>query len=109
MYARVEDLRKGDVVLIAQGGRQLCDVKLLRQPQLAKVGKKTTWGGVPRWTSVLCSMREETLTQHYVNYQGNTVPYITKIRVVSNGKEHNTEKRVDFSEREVWIISRETI
>jgi hypothetical protein len=108
MRATVEDLRKGDVVLISTG-QGIFDVKLLRQPQLAKVGKKTTWGGKPRWTSVLCAMRIDTITQHYTNYNGKVHTYVMKRKVLSNGRDYNEEKRVDFSEKECWIIKREEL
>lgn len=108
MYAKVEDLRKGDIVIIGNSAG-IFDVKLLRQPQQAKTGKKTTWGGATRWTTVVCALREETITQYYTNYQGNTVPYVHKRKVLSNGKEYNIEKRIDFSEKECWIVKRDTL
>ena len=42
MKAAIEDLKKGDVVITAIGS-VLAEVKILRQPQLAKIGKKVTW------------------------------------------------------------------
>ncbi len=106
MRATVGDLKKGDVVLIGSS-QGIFDVKLLRDPQLAKTGKKTTWGGQPRWMTILCALREETITQHYTNYQGKVTPYTCTRKVVSDGKDYTTEKRIDFSEKECWIISRE--
>lgn len=108
MRATVEDLKKGDVIIVGTSSG-IFDAKLLRDPQLAKTGKKTTWGGNPRWTTIPCAVREETITQHYTNYQGKVTPYTTKRRVMSNGKEYNLEKRIDLSEKECWIIKREGI
>lgn len=108
MYARVEDLRKGDVVLVGAAGG-LYEAKLLRQPSLAKQGKKLTWGGTPRWKSIPCSVREEVFNKTYTDYKGNPHPYTQKATVIANGKEYNKEKRIDFSEKECWIIKRELI
>jgi hypothetical protein len=108
MRATVEDLRKGDVIIIgnAQG---IFDAKLLRQPQLAKVGRKTTWAGTPRWSSVLCAIREDSITRHYINYHGVNTPYITKYKGLSNDQDYNVEKRIDLTDKVCWIIKRETL
>ena len=106
MYARVEDLRKGDVVIICSSSG-IYDVKLLRTPQKAKIGKLKTWGGNDRWTSIPCALRIDTITQNYTNHLGKVSTYTTKQKVLSNGRDFNTEKRVDFSEKECWIIKRE--
>lgn len=108
MYTTVENLKKGDVVLIASS-RGLYEVKLLRQPCLAKQGKKLTWGGTPRWMSIPCAMREEVQNRVYTDYKGNQHPYTFKKEVIANGKEYNKEKRIDFSERECWLIKREEL
>jgi hypothetical protein len=97
MKATVEDLRKGDVVLIAIGSI-LSEVKLLRTPQIAKRGKLITWRGNQKWSSVPCVLREETQTH---NRWTVTKP------VVANGEDYNTEKRIDFTEKVCWIIKRE--
>ena len=102
MKATIEHLRKGDTVLIPIGS-VLAEVKLLRQPQLAKIGKKTTWRGNPRWSTVLCALREEkeqnTTSSGYV---------WSRVRpVVANGEDYNIEKRIDFTEKVAWIIKRE--
>jgi len=105
MLAKVEDLRKGDVVLTTCGS-VLLEAKLLRQPQLAKLGRKTTWKNTPRWSSVLCAIREESKV-----YSWGTGPNLrtwTKTEgVIANGREYNREKRIDFTERECWVIKRE--
>lgn len=102
MEAKVQDLRKGDTVIVALGS-VLAEVKLLREPQIAKTGRKTTWKGTPRWTSILCSLREEkfTGTSQYGRMWTSLVP------VIANGKEHTKEKRIDFTEKTAWIIKRE--
>jgi len=103
MLATVEDLKKGDTVIIAIGST-LSEVKLLRQPQLAKIGKKTTWYGRPRWSTVPCSVRYEEFT-----YQSSTSAHTWKrtYPVIAAGKDYNTEKRVDFTDKTCWIIKRE--
>lgn len=108
MLAKVEDLRKGDVIL-AGTSKGLFEAKLLRQPKLAKVGSKTTWYGTPRWSTVLCAIREEVHTRTYTNYQGNSTNYNITSTVVADGKEYTREKRIDFTDRQVWIIKREAL
>lgn len=103
MKATIEDLKKGDVVIVNLGS-VLAEVKLLRQPQLAKTGKKTNWKGVNRWTSVPCAFREETFT--YKTSYSNSV-WTQKKPVIANGAEYNVEKRIDFTDKICWIIKRE--
>ena len=103
MLARIDDLRKGDVVLTPIGSH-MAEVKILRQPTLAKYGKKTTWYGKPKWTSILCAVRYEE--------EVNTSPtsgHVWKrtIPVVADGKDYNVEKRIDFTSKTCWIIKRE--
>jgi hypothetical protein len=102
MHARIEDLRKGDVVLVALGNN-LAELKILRQPCLAKRGNKVNWYGVPRWTSVLCACREETITG---TSTGGRPWKITK-SVVADGKDYTRERRIDFTFKTCWIIKRE--
>jgi len=103
MKASIDQLQKGDVVL-TNIGSTIAEVKLLRQPQLAKIGKKKTWCGNPRWTSIPCAYRveEETYTTSG-NYK-----YTKKYATIADGKEYNTESRIDFSEKVCWLIKRET-
>lgn len=108
MLAKVEDLRKGDVIL-AGTAKGIFEAKLLRQPKLAKVGSKTTWYGTPRWSTVPCLIREEVHTRTYVNWQGNNTNYDITAAVVANGQEYTREKRIDFTDKQVWIIKRETL
>lgn len=106
MYARVEDLKKGDVVLIGSS-TGIYDVQLLRTPQRAKLGKLTTWGGRPRWATVPCMVRVAEITHNYTGSGGYTHKYVVKQKVCSNGEPYTDEKRVDFSEKECWILKRE--
>lgn len=108
MLAKVEDLKKGDVILTSSG-KGIFEAKLLRQPMLAKTGRKTTWYGIPRWTTVPCLIREEKITRTYVNWQGNNTNYDYVRAVVANGKEYTREKRIDFTDKQVWIIKREQL
>jgi len=107
MLTKVEDLRKGDVVLIGTNGSRLAEVKILRQPQLATTGRLKTWSGVPRWKSVLCAVREEKFTQTYTNGNGSSSVYKYTRTVIANGQDYNTEKRIDFTEKDCWLIKRE--
>jgi hypothetical protein len=68
-----------------------------------------TWSGADKWTAIPCSMRIETITQHYTSSNGAIRPYVTKRKVLSNGQGYNEEKRIDFSEKECWILKRELI
>jgi hypothetical protein len=111
MLVKVEDLRKGDVIL-AGSSKGLYEAKLLRQPVLAKQGSKTTWYGTARWTTVLCAVREETTQQvyNYVDHTGATRSrtYSTISTVVADGKDYTREKRIDLTDKELWLIKRET-
>lgn len=102
MKATVEDLRKGDVVLISTGST-LFEAKLLREPRKVIRGKKTTWRGIDKWTSVVCAVREETFTYQY---QGNNRTYNYTRPVICNG-DYNKEKRINFTGRDCWILKRE--
>lgn len=103
MKVSINDLQKGDVVLTCIG-TDLVEVKLLRQPQLAKLGKKKTWSGVPRWTSIPCALRLE--TTNFTTVGGHK--YSRTKGVIADDQEYNCEKRIDFSERVCWLIKRET-
>jgi hypothetical protein len=105
MYATVEDLKKGDVVLIGSSSG-IYDVKLLRTPQKAKQGKLTTWLGKTRWTAVPCEVRIIKVNNSYT-LGGKTQTYVTTEKVISNGEPYTDEKRIDFTGRQCWIIKRE--
>ena len=107
MLTKIEDLRKGDVVLIGTNGSRLAEVKILRQPQLATTGKLKTWRGAPRWKSILCALREETYTHTYTNYSGNVSKYDYTRPVIANGQPYNKEKRINFTDKDCWLIKRE--
>jgi len=107
MLTTVEDLRKDDVVLIGGNGGCITEVKLLRQPQKATIGKLKTWYGHDRWKSVLCAVREETYTRTYTSYGGHVSTYNYKRLIVANGQDYNKEKRIDFTGKQVWLIKRE--
>jgi hypothetical protein len=102
MKVSIEDLKKGDVV-ITNVGATVAEVKLLRQPQLAKIGSKVTWTGKPRWTSIPCAYRVESET--YTTKWNHT--YTKTMAVIADGKEYNKETRIDFSEKVCWLIKRE--
>jgi len=103
MKATIEDLKKGDVVITAIGS-VLAEVKILRQPQLAKIGKKVTWYGAPRWMSIPCSIRYETVK--HTSTHGHS--WTRKYPVIANGDPYTDEKRIDFTDKKCWIIKRES-
>lgn len=108
MLVKVEDLRKGDVVILGTASG-IFEAKLLRQPQLAKRGAKTTWYGAPRWSTVPCLIRVEKTTRTYIAYNGKSTSYDCFNKVVADGKEYTEEKRIDFTDKQVWLIKRETL
>jgi len=103
MKATIEDLRKGDTVLISIGS-VLSEVKLLRQPQLAKRGKLINWKGSKRWSTVVCAIRIE--DDSYVTPSGYNYKKLTP--VIAAGKEYTEERRVNFNDRVCWILNRES-
>ena len=105
MYARVEDLKKGDIVLIGSASG-IYDVQLLRTPQQARMGKLTTWSGKTRWSTVPCMVRIVDVSNTYTNGT-HSHTYLTKQKVISNGQPYTDEKRIDFTEKECWILKRE--
>jgi len=104
MIIRVEDLRKGDVVLIAANGR-LQEAKLLRQPRKPKTGRLKLYNHKDRWVSVPCAMRVEEETITYGQGRSYTRKFFTTTE--SGTKEYNLEERVDFSDRDCWLIKSE--
>ncbi len=108
MKARIEDLKKGDVILVASS-KGLFEAKILRQPSLATQGKLTTWWGAPRWKSVLIAIREETTVRGYTSWNGKVTNYNYTKAVIADGKEYTREKRIDLSDADVWIIKRENL
>jgi hypothetical protein len=102
MKVSIEDLHVGDVVLVAASAG-LYEAKILRQPRKAKKGRLKTWRGAERWVAVLCAVREETFTYH----SGTNRQWSYIRPVIADGKEYNKEKRINFTERECWLIKRE--
>jgi hypothetical protein len=109
MLVKVDDLRKGDVILVGINGSRLAEFKLLRQPMLATTGKKTTWWGLPRWKSVLCAVREEKITRKYTNHQGQSSNYDYTRCVIAEGQPYNREKRLDLTDKDIWLLKREEL
>lgn len=108
MRTRVEDLRKGDVILLPSA-KGLYEAKLLRQPVKATQGKLITWWGAPRWRGVMCAVRSETFVRQYTNWSGVSTPYNYTKLVIAGDKEYNKEKRIDLTDMDVWLIKREQV
>ncbi len=108
MRATIEDLRKGDVVLLSSQ-KGIYEAKLLRQPTLAKTGKLVNWFGQKRWMSIPCAVLEETLVRQYTDHQGGIRSYNYTKLSIANGREYTKNKRIDLTGIECWIIKRETL
>jgi len=107
MKVTVDQLQKGDVVLITANGT-LFEAKLLRQPKHSITKKPLTWRGTQKWCSIPCQVREESTT-YQVGYPPNTRPWTVVRTVIADGKEYNREKRINFTDRDCWLIKREQI
>ena len=88
---KIDELEVGDEVLIGSGG-DLRYVKLLRPLKLAK---QPNYRGLPYYSTVKCSMKE------------NTDVWNKKNTLTGDG--HNKERYVDFNYRTIWLLKRETI
>jgi hypothetical protein len=104
MLVRIEDLNKGDVVILSVGS-MLIEAQLLRQPKRSTTGKLLTWQNKPKWVSVLCAVRVESEIVYYGTHP-NTKSFTRTVTVVANGKEYNSEKRINFTDRDCWLIKK---
>lgn len=109
MEIKIEDLEKGDLVIIGNAGG-IRAVKLLRPMKLAK---KPNWRGDTVYGKVLCSFKETITdvpyTRTYNDYQGNPVTYSGTFRQKNYGldeKDHNQQKYVDFNYRNIYLIKK---
>lgn len=105
MKVTVENLKKGNVIIVSSS-KGLFTLKLLRDPELAKVGSKTTWSGVPRWKSVVCAIKEEIISRTYTTYNGKTQNYTIIRKVLTEDDDFNKEVRIDLTEKECWLIKK---
>jgi hypothetical protein len=113
MEIKIEDLKKGDVVLIGASGDLKC-VKLLRDVKLAK---KPDWRGNTVYSKVLCSFRiieiSAPYTRTYRDYQGNMQTYTNHNNIDRSfgldEHNHNKEAYVDFNYRKIWLIKRDEL
>lgn len=105
----VEDLRKGDVVLIANQA-EIFEARLKAHPKQltprGQGGRTHTWYGQRKYSTIPCDIREESFT--YVR-QYNNSSWTTKKPVIAGDKEYNTTKRIDFTGRKVIVVKREEI
>lgn len=102
----VEDLRRGDVILIANQA-EIFEAKLRNHPKpsMPRGNNRThTWNGHRKFSSIVCDIREEKFT-YQSHYGGN--PYTLTRPVIAQGKDYNATKRIDFTGRKVIVIKRD--
>jgi hypothetical protein len=107
MLVTVDQLQKGDVVILCANG-SLFEAKLLRQPKHSITKKPLTWRNTQKWCSIPCAVRQETITYNY-GIAPNTRPYSQVRLVVADGQDYNQEKRINFTDRDCWLIKREEL
>lgn len=95
MLIKIEDLRKGDEILVGRGGLKY--YKLLRDPKLRK-------GETDRYSSVKCSTRAD-ISTYTSTYGANTYTRTYK-RWVCSPFEHNAEKYVDLNYGDIWLVKK---
>ncbi len=107
MLVKVDNLQKGDVVILTANGT-LFEAKLLRQPKHSITKKPLTWRQTQKWCSIPCQVRQESFTFQY-GVAPNLRNWTQTRYVVADGKEYNAEKRINFTDRDCWLIKRENI
>lgn len=106
MLVNVEDLEKGDEVLIGCGGGMRY-LKLLNTP---KIGKRKHWHtGNPMYVSVKCLTNVVSTPRNAMRWQNGqrvtTIVYDNKF--ILSGDNLNTEIRVDFNYKQCWLIKKD--
>jgi len=107
MKIEVKDLQKGDVVILCANG-SLFEAKLLRQPKHSITKKPLNWKGSQKWCSIPCQVRQESFT-YQVGWSPNTRAWTQTRYVIADGKDYNQEKRINFTDRDCWLIKREEL
>lgn len=113
MEIKIEDLNKGDSVLIGNSTGIRC-VTLLRQP---KIAKKPDWRGRVSYGKVLCSSKKiETkapYTRTYKDSQGTihswSNPKNVDITYGMDENDHNHESYVDFNYKNIYLLKKSEI
>lgn len=109
MKVELEDLEKGDVVLIGANS-SIKAVKLLRDPKLMKT---PDWLGRPRYGRILCSQKmDKTIlpyTRNYKGYNGQPQSYSgnrTEITFGLTDEDHNSEIYIDFNYKNIYLVKK---
>ena len=95
MLIHVEDLKKGDEVLVTSNGR-FRYLKLLRD---MKINPKTG-----KYSVVKCSTRMDLVEHSWRNRNGNV---IYDEVYTATADEHNHEISVNFRWKNIWLVKRE--
>lgn len=113
MEIKIEDLKKGDVVLIGTNGNIKC-VKLLRDLRLSK---KLDWKGRQKYRKVLCSQNKyiypDPYTRNYIDSNGASRTYShpnnVSIKYGMDETGHNQELYIDFNYKNIYLIKHEQL
>lgn len=107
LVLEVQDLRKGDVVLVSNQ-TEIFEAKLRTHPKplvpRGQGGRTHWWNGVRRYSTIMCDFRQEKVTY---TPQGGGNSWSNMVPVIANGQEYNACKRIDFTGRKVIVIKRE--
>lgn len=110
MEIKINELNKGDVVLIGSSSGIKC-IKLLRQPKLAK---KADWFGRQAYSTVKCSFQKiETIipyTRTYTDRNGNLQSHGNQNYIHNsfgmNENNHNAEGYVNLNYKNIYLIKK---
>jgi hypothetical protein len=102
----IQDLQVGDEIMIS------CQsyfkyLKVLTPPVMSKT-KKHWRSGQPMYANVRCSTRQDVITNTYTGYNGQNYTRTQKTWVVTP-EDHNMRISQDLSDRQIWLVKRETI
>jgi hypothetical protein len=95
MLVKIEELRKGDEILVPAGSTLLY-LRLLQDP---KISKKLGWDGAQKYSSIKCSLKVQTV--EHKNYDG--VLYYRNITECS-AEGHNFEKYYNLNHKTIWRV-----
>ena len=102
----IEDLRIGDEILIACQAHMKY-LRVLDTPRISAT--KVHWSTkAPLHKAVRCSTRQEVIIKNYTGYNGTTYSRTEKEWMITP-EDHNLRVSVDLSDRQMWLVKRETI
>lgn len=110
MRVIVDDLKKGDIILLSVNS-SLRKVELLEDPRLSRKRKKLTINGAPgpaAYINVLCKEYLKNITYIYIGWNKVKYTYKRIIPVISDNDPdaYEIEKKVDLNDKELWLINR---